>query len=475
MVIKNIHEKLMHGIKTMLVDSTISLVYYGNFNLGINFHERENIGTCAVNVTPSGMNFYYSTKFLNRLSQKEVNFIILHENFHLLFDHPKRTISGNFDHKLANIVQDMIINHIICEDISNWFVEIPKSEDGKNMALFVPAEYNGKLIFEELYEWMRKEKEEWEKGEKKTKGDNGKQGGSTSDNSSDSGSGEGDDKSDEGNRNSNGNGSGDGNGNDSEYGPYGKNPKDKNKPIETWSKEKIFRDLEEGGDGQYLDSHIGDEVPSEMREGMLQDTMDRLKNMMESMLGRGIVSGDFNSTISKLRKKRKDYLREIKKSITNIIFGTNKQKTIIKPNRKGIPGLKGSRKTKTKINVILDVSGSMYGLIDKVLSYVYRNDIEINLIQADTKVNSVTNIKNAKSIEKVKIVGLGGTILQPAVDYTVDNFNNLNTVILTDGYCDSLDLRKLKGRVLIISAGIKVGIKQTNNRVRQIIVDQSLN
>ena len=150
MIIKNIHEKLLNGIQTMLIDTKVNLPYYGEFNLHVNFHEQDSIGTCAVNVTSKGMNFYYSPKFLENMSQRETNFITLHEDFHLLFDHPRRTITGQYDHKLSNIAQDMIINHIIWEDISHNFVEIPKSSDGKNMALFVPKDYTGKLIFEEL-------------------------------------------------------------------------------------------------------------------------------------------------------------------------------------------------------------------------------------------------------------------------------------------------------------------------------------
>jgi hypothetical protein len=72
-------------------------------------------------------------------------------------------MAGQYDHKMANIAQDMIINHIIWEDINHNFVEIPKDKNGKNMALFVPKEYTGKLIFEELYEWLKEEKEKWQK------------------------------------------------------------------------------------------------------------------------------------------------------------------------------------------------------------------------------------------------------------------------------------------------------------------------
>jgi len=511
MVIKNIHEKLLNGIQQMLIDTKINLPYYGEFNLHVNFHEQDTIGTCAINVTSKGMNFYYSPKFLEDMSQKEVNFITLHEDFHLLFDHPKRTVTGQYDHKMSNIVQDMIINHIIWEDIPHAFVEIPKSPDGKNMALFVPKEYTGKLIFEELYEWMKEEKEKWQKEKKadsckscdgtgKKQDQNG--GGQKPDDGGQPQSGKGnqpgegqesDDQSngDGGNQpgdgqgqeqpNGNGgghnhgdgepcpdcNGTGSEGGNDStgkpSYGPYGQNPRGKGDPLDTWSKEQIFQDME-NNNGEYMDKHIGDDVPEEMRNAMVKDVMERLA-------ARGLSAGNVETTLNKLRKKRKDYLKEIKRAVSNMIFGTIKQQTIVKPNRKSISGLKGNRKIKTAINVILDTSGSMGNTFEKVLSYIYRSDIQVNMIQADTQVNWVDKFMDKKKIERMKISGLGGTVLQPAVDYVVQNFNQYNTCILTDGYCDSLHLEKLKGRVLIISIGTKVPISRSNGKVKQICVD----
>ena len=515
MVIKNIHEKLLNTVQTMLIDTKINLPYYGEFNLHISFHEQDSIGTCAVNVTGKGMNFYYSPKFLENMSQKEVNFIDLHEIFHLLFDHPKRTVSGQYDHKMSNIVQDMIINHIIWEDISHAFVEIPKSADGKNMALFVPKEYTGKLIFEELYEWMKDEKEKWQKenkknsecsscngsGKKQDKNQKGQQQGQGQGEQPGEGQGKGQ-KPGEGQGQDEGQGEGEGQGQGNQpgqgqgqgggghehgdgeacpdcngtgnqggkdstgkpsYGPYGKNPKKDGEGLDTWSKEQIFQDME-NGTGEYLDKHISDEVPEEMREAMVKDVMERLA-------ARGLAAGNAEATLNKLRKKRKDYLKEIKRSVSNIIFGTQKVRTNIKPNRKGISGLKGNKKIKTAINVILDTSGSMGNTFEKVLSYIYRNDITVNMIQADTQVNWVDKFMDKKKIERMKISGLGGTVLQPAVDFCVENFNKYNTCILTDGYCDSLDLSKLNGKVLIISIGTKVPITKGNSKVKQIVVD----
>jgi len=491
----------------MLIDTKVNLPYYGEFNLHVNFHEQDSIGTCAVNVTSKGMNFFYSPKFLEDMSQKEVNFIALHEDFHLLFNHPRRTITGQYDHKLSNIAQDMIINHVIWEDISHSFVEIPKSKDGKNMALFVPKEYTGKLIFEELYEWLKEKKEEYQKKQKEGKcknsecqscnGTGKKDGGKQQGQQPGQGQGQGK-KSDQGQdgqgqgqqpgqgqgKSQNGNGGGqqdescpdcDGTGNEGgkdasgkpSYGPYGKNPSKDGDSIDTWSTDQIFQDME-NGTGEYLDKHIGDDVPEEMREAMVRDVMDRLAS-------RGLSAGNVETTLNKLRKQRKDYLKEIKRSVSNMIFGHIKQKTIVKPNRRQIQGLKGNRKIKSKVNVILDTSGSMggQGTFERVLSYVYRNDIEINFIQGDTEVKWVENFKKAKQLETMKIHGLGGTVLQPSVDYVVEHYNDYNTVVLTDGYTDTLDLSKLKGRVLMITVGVKVPIARTNNKVKQIVLENT--
>lgn len=497
MIIKNIHEKLLNGIQTMLIDTKVNLPFYGEFNLHVSFHEQDSIGTCAVNVTSKGMNFYYSPKFLENMSQKEVNFITLHEDFHLLFNHPRRTITGQYDHKLSNIAQDMIINHVIWEDIPHAFVEIPKSPDGKNMALFVPKEYTGKLIFEELYEWLKEEKEKWQKeqkqnsqcqscggsGKKDDKGQKQDQKGQGQQPGDGQGKGEKQDGDGQGQEPGEGQGDGQGEGEscpdcegtgneggkDSSgkpsYGPYGKNPSKDGESLDTWSKEQIFQDME-NGTGEYLDKHIGDDVPEEMREGMVKDVMERLA-------ARGLSGGNVEQTLNKLRKKRKDYLREIKRAVSNMIFGTVKERTIVKPNRKGVSGLKGSRKVKTKINVILDTSGSMggQGTFERVLNYVFRNDIEINFIESDTEIKWVENIKNAKKLQSLPIKGLGGTVMQTGIDYIVEHFNEFNTVLLTDGYTDSLDLSRLKGRLLIISVGVKVPISRTNDKVKQIVLE----
>ena len=112
----------------------------------------------------------------------------------------------------------------------------------------------------------------------------------------------------------------------------------------------------------------------------------------------------------------------------------------------------------------------MGGTFERVLSYIYRNDIEINLIEADTEVKWVKSLKNRKQLASVQIKGGGGTILQPAIDYAVENFNDTNLLLLTDGLCDNLDVSRVKGNVLMISIEVKVPIAKSNGKLKQIVV-----
>ena len=114
----------------------------------------------------------------------------------------------------------------------------------------------------------------------------------------------------------------------------------------------------------------------------------------------------------------------------------------------------------------------MNGTFSKVLSYIYRNDIQINLIQCDANVQKAEVVRNMNQLQKVKIKGLGGTVLMPGVDFISENYNKYNTVILTDGICDKLDFKDIKGKVLIISCDRKCQVINDNGRVKQIVIDK---
>jgi predicted metal-dependent peptidase len=512
----SIHQKFINANVEML--ATGNLPYYGEFNLYLNFHEA-NIGTCGVNVTSTGMHYYWDRDFVDSLEQTEANFMIIHEDCHLLFDHIKRTIG--YEQKMSNVAQDMIINQIIHDDIMSstslkGFMTIPRDHNnfikmpdktflldkkGNNIlnpnfnhytALFVPKQYKGALIFEELYEWLMEEYQKFKNRQNKNSGNsqpqnqpnennrgNKQQDKNVSDNGQESSEDQG-----QGNQNQSPNGGGQGNkqtdqkcernkkgdkqtgcgenGNEPDYGKYGHND------TEMCHLDKIFENIEKNK-GETLDRHLGDDVPEELRKEIVRDIMENLKN-------RGFETGEMITILNKLRKTRINYLKKIKRVITNEIFGSIKEKTITRPNRRNIQGLKGKKKYQNRVNAILDTSGSMSGEFEKVLSYIFQNDVTINLIQCDTQIQDVKLITNKKDLEKTKIKGLGGTIIQPAIDFIADKknkFNNFNTIILTDGCTDSLNFKGIKGKTLILSTGSYCPIEYDNGRVRQIIIEKN--
>lgn len=704
---KNIHPKILHCLEMMLLNNEVDMPYYAEFNAAVNYYERANdprLKTAGVNVTESGMNHFYNPAFVDSLSQKQVNFLVLHETFHLLFNHPRRTRHGGYDHELSNIAQDMIINQILVKDIKSSFLDIPKNEQGKNTALFIPKEYEGEWIFEVLYDWLKLKKEETDKRRRKKedekifaelflfadrpftneltqsyKGqyttflnmlipksqedcdnymgnfvrrclvsfknaqdvilightDSNVPANETDDynqnlsirraeifknavienidkyidsyvycmaifewesqnisredkikyiikyeeilnevikkqrrkelddpklNNKDhnevellfetyrftelnklddktlkdmcikknltlpnmqqekldwiqkaqtmlivEGKGEtekiilNDDEEGESvlrneiahlpqykpfkyitdpeikkeiNRRVSykfGDGGGaktglgggqspesDNQNNRDGYGQNGQNGQ------ECYDLDGIF-DQAANNSGEFLDQHIPDTIPEELREQMVRDIQERLR-------ARGLQSMDIESVLNKLKKKRKDYLKEIKSGISQI-KGHVKDKTIKRPARRGYVGIKGTKKIGSIINVLLDTSGSMGGYETKALNYIFRNDIEINLIQCDAQVHAAEKIKSMKDLQKVKVRGGGGTVLQPGIDLIKEKYSKYNLLILSDGYTDSLSFRGYKGKVLIISNATECPISFNNGKVKQIVIE----
>ena len=555
---KKTHPKLQDTIEKMCIDLNYGYPFFGEYNLLMNFinstvhcskcvgkgvikvegeevdckpcngtgFAKSSIPTCAVNVTMKGMNFYWNDQFLDNLTQTEVTFVDIHELFHLIYNHPHRTVAGRLDPNISNIAQDMIINNTIWVDVmkknkEHFFCQIPKYEKtplnderkltGKNIGVFLPKEYTGDHVFEYLYVWLKEKHNEWKKKKEKEakqncktcngtgvkpqpngqkpdpngqggqgnqpnnqqgqqgnqqgqqgnqQGQNGQGNGNQPDPNGQGGHGQGGNEScpDCSGKGQGGKGKGKGDG-EPDYGNYGADG------VDTFSLDSIFEMMDEN-EGQFMDMHIADEVPEEIREQMTTEAIERLRS-------RGLIRGDMEQVINKLRKKRKDFLREIKRAISNEIMGTEKKKSITKPNRRGIEGLKGNMKVKTKINVIIDTSGSMSGLHTKVLAYIYRNDIECNLIQCDTTVHSVEKIKKKRDLETIKLKGFGGTIIQPAFNLVVEKFNKYNTVLLTDGFTDSLDMSKVNGKVLVITTDNPCPISHKPKKgLKQIVVDE---
>jgi predicted metal-dependent peptidase len=429
-----------------LIDSSLYMMknhpFYSEILLGCNFFEDKTVPTAGVNVTFSGFNFYYNNDFLNALNEKQINFLIVHEIYHLLSNHCNRKNIENYNHTLANVVQDMIINTSILQTYGEEF-EVPAEE-----LYLIPEEYNGELIYEILYDWLIEKKKEQEQNQKnnneKKKQEQGKK-------EQDKNKGQKQDQ-------------------QKSESDRGNSPEKTGKNGSLWGEgwEKVLDNLnEEEGFGQ-IDIHFEDEVPEEIREAMIKD-------IIQSCTAKGIVSNNIEVILGKIRKSRKNYLNQIKFEIS-MMMGKYKEKTWQRFSRRGSDSMsKGCKKYQKEMNVVLDTSGSMGKDFEKALSYVFFHGITMNMVQCDTEVKKVSKITSLNQLKKEKIVGLGGTTLSPALDYiaTDKKMRNLPTLILTDGYTDTLRVNQLSKQCLILSNGVTCPV-DSNNKVKQIIIDKEV-
>lgn len=202
------------------------------------------------------------------------------------------------------------------------------------------------------------------------------------------------------------------------------------------------------GDGNW-DLHI--ESSNETKEMM----SNLVGNIIDSMKARGLNTGSYETIINVFGKPKKDYIKFLKSKIESNLVKINKNKTWKKSHRLDLP-LKGSLKNKgNQINVILDTSGSMTGNYNSVLKYLNSKFLDSMCVMVDTEVKKVTRFTKETLSKPVAIKGGGGTILQPAVNFLVENNRTkAPTLVLTDGYTDTLDFSCFNNEVLIITSDV---------------------
>lgn len=451
---KRLHEKLRNGSYFLMKYHP----FFSDIYLQCSFFEdAARVPTAGVNVSYRGFNFYYNPEFIDSLNQKQVNFLIIHELYHLLHSHVFR--GAKSDHTMNNIVQDMVINTGIIETFGestsiSEFESDPKLERPSEGICLVPMEYEDAHIFELLKEWV----EDNLPPQQQPQEDEGEgQGGS--------GEGEGQEQQNQDGNSQDSEGQGEGQGQG-----QGKQPKAVGEKKSRWDdgwKDALnnAKQNEQAMKGIQFDEHLEDEVPPEMREQMVKDAIESAKT-------RGLVRGDIEKILEGLRKPRKNYLKEIKAHIGGMV-GTMKHDTWQRFSRRATGEFlsKGYKKYRKSLNVILDTSGSMSNDFERVLSYIFVNGIEVNLIQIDTEVRANEKITSKKMLQRLKIQGLGGTILQPGIDHVVENahLNKLPTILMTDGYCDSLKIAGLNKQLLILSTEAKV---ETDRHCKQVVIEK---
>jgi predicted metal-dependent peptidase len=139
-------DPILEKLTTARIGLLLKAPFFGNMATRMQLIEADEwCPTAATN----GRNFYYNTKFVQKLSEKKLEFLFAHEILHCVFDHFGRC--GSRDRQLANIAQDYAVNQILVDErIGEKITEVKICLDPK---------YRG-LAWEEIYDLL------YEKAEK---------------------------------------------------------------------------------------------------------------------------------------------------------------------------------------------------------------------------------------------------------------------------------------------------------------------
>jgi predicted metal-dependent peptidase len=135
-------DPILEKLTTARVGLLLKAPFFGNMATRMQIIQADDwCPTAATN----GKNFYYNTKFVEKLSVKKLEFLFGHEILHCVFDHLGRV--GSRDRMLSNIAQDYAVNQILVDErIGEKITEVQICYDPK---------YRGMAweeIYDELYE-----------------------------------------------------------------------------------------------------------------------------------------------------------------------------------------------------------------------------------------------------------------------------------------------------------------------------------
>lgn len=420
------HPKISEAIVMMnfrLLDKECTdLEFYMFFLNHVTFWEVEmpEMPTMAATIYNNRLAILWVDEFVETLTQKELMAVLIHEAMHLMSNHIQR--GKNYDRDISNIAMDMIINDLLVK-YHGKHVNLPVlTEESLNRDIERAKAKGYEVSPEELTKMRSKigktycvEMDPKYIGEKV-------------------------------------------------YEPLynwliTEHAKEKNgQPNELSQDTKDLLAQSELRKGMTLDFH-GEltEVEDQIRKSLADHA--REKSMLDIKKNRGVTPGGINEILDLLLKApKRNNIKQLKRMLGSL-KGREKTDTYSRLNRR-VVGIKGSKKQSLAINAILDVSGSMGNEFEAALTELFVGGYTINLVQCDTKVNRVETITHRNQLNRLKISGLGGTVIQPAVEYVLDPKNKLSkypTVILSDAYTDTLDFKGLMNQWLLIST--------TNNHI----------
>lgn len=420
-------QKLREYVKRLLLSRMRILCnngFYGLLLMHMVYSMDENCETAATD----GVRIYFDPDFLERLSDGELDFVMMHEIMHVVLQHCLRR--GDRDDGLFNIACDVVVNSNILLSNNMDLSTITLKDFGEAMHLAPNGKEGHNYTAEEVYEMLLKKGGLPDGGNSEGDGKTGK-GQGQSNNSS---NGKGNANNDKGGNSPNGNKGKVGSGSASANGK-GNSAKKGNGSS--------------GGDG-VLDDHsrwgayADDETLKDTWVKRFEDACEAME-IREASTGRGNLPAFAKRILQELRKPQTDWRTVLNEFIQEEVVDYS----FTPPDRRYdgpffLPDFNDKDDAVEDILFMIDTSGSMSdAMITAAYSEVkgaidqFNGKLKGWLGFFDAAIIQPAPFENEEEFEIIKPVGGGGTSFDIIFKYVQDFMQDklpVSIIILTDGY-----------------------------------------
>ena len=402
--------------------------FYGLLLMHIGFALDENVSTAATD----GEKIMFSPDFLDTLSDRELDFVLMHEIVHIALRHCDR--SGGFDNETFNTACDIVVNSNILLSENMDTSAITLSEYGESIHLAPDGSEGYNYTVEQLYSLLpvpASADESDEQSHNSGIGDGDSDDGSDG-NSDDDGNGDSKDDDDNGNSNS-------------DNGGKTKSKKGKGGRKSGKSDDRADKSGNWDDHSHWNEHETDDELLKDLWVKRIKDAGEAI-SVRDSTTGRGTVPMFAKRILKELQQPQIDWRTILDEFVEEEIIDYS----FTPPDRRFsdspffLPDFNEKDDKVEKVLFMIDTSGSMS---DKEITAAY-SEIKGAIDQFGGKLSGWLGFFDAEIIEpvpfgdedefcKIEAAGGGGTdfgiIFEYIKEYMSDDLP-VSIIILTDGY-----------------------------------------
>lgn len=160
------NEKIRQYINRLLVARMRILCNHGFYGLLL-MHMIYSIDEGCETAYTDGERIAFSPTFLEELSDKELDFVMMHEILHVVLQHCLR--GEDKDNERYNIAADIVINSTIMHENDDKASSITLSKYGESMHIAPDGKEGYLYTAEEVYEMLQSKQKNFDSGNKKSK------------------------------------------------------------------------------------------------------------------------------------------------------------------------------------------------------------------------------------------------------------------------------------------------------------------